>query len=103
MPLPSPVARAPSCCLWCWCWRQTLDCTFPVEEGPAGLRAALVRLCSEAEAAVLAGGYALVCLSDRGYGPGRAPVSSLLATGAVHHHLVQLKVGVCVGAGGGVM
>ena len=30
--------------------------------------------------------------SDRGFGPERAPVSSLLALGCVHHHLVHLKL-----------
>ena len=34
-------------------------------------------------------GYALVILSDRLTGPDRLPVSALLATGAVHHHLVR--------------
>ena len=58
----------------------------------SGLRKALDRLCQEAEAAVKAGQYAMICLSDRGYGPNRAPVPSLLATGAVHHHLVQLRL-----------
>lgn len=56
------------------------------------MRAALRRLSAEAQAAVESGQYGLIVLSDRGYGPTRAPVPSLLATGAVHHHLVQLKV-----------
>ncbi len=74
-------------------WRtQVLDATFPVDDGPMGLRVAIARLCSEAQAAVEAGGFALLCLTDRSYGPGRAPVPSLLAAGAVHHHLVQLKL-----------
>ncbi|KXZ50144.1 hypothetical protein GPECTOR_17g780 [Gonium pectorale] len=80
-------------------WRtKVLDSTFPVEEGPqVGMRNALTRLCAEAEAAVQSGSYALVCLSDRGYGASRAPVPSLLAAGAVHHHLVQLKLRSSVG------
>ncbi|GFR49656.1 hypothetical protein Agub_g11798 [Astrephomene gubernaculifera] len=79
-------------------WRtKVLDSTFPVSEGPMGMRAALARLCAEAEAAVQSGQYALVCLSDRKYGPDRAPVPSLLAAGAVHHHLVQLKLRSSVG------
>ncbi|GIL79137.1 hypothetical protein Vretimale_16677 [Volvox reticuliferus] len=74
-------------------WRtKVLDCTFPVEEGPLGLPAALGRLCEEAENAVKSGSYALLCLSDRAYSATRAPVPSLLAAGAVHHHLVQLKL-----------
>ena len=31
----------------------------------------------------------LVVLSDRGVGPDRVPISSLLACGAVHHHLIR--------------
>ncbi|GLI65807.1 hypothetical protein VaNZ11_009430 [Volvox africanus] len=74
-------------------WRtKVLDSTFSVEEGPMGLPAALGRLCEEAEAAVKSGSYALLCLSDRAYSAARAPVPSLLAAGAVHHHLVQLKL-----------
>lgn len=59
---------------------------------PAGLRTALSRLCDEAEEAVKSGNFALLCLSDRSYSSTRAPVSSVLAAGAVHHHLVQLKL-----------
>ncbi|KAG2492850.1 hypothetical protein HYH03_009004 [Edaphochlamys debaryana] len=79
-------------------WRtKVLDSTFPVAEGAEGMRAAITRLCAEAEAAVKSGSYALVCLSDRAYGPDRCPVPSLLAAGAVHHHLVQLKLRSSVG------
>ncbi|MDW8373950.1 MAG: glutamate synthase central domain-containing protein, partial [Planctomycetota bacterium] len=48
---------------------------------------AIADFCAEAEAAVRAG-RGLVVLSDRGIGPGRLPVHALLATGAVHHHLI---------------
>src|SRR5690606_32475325 len=61
---------------------------FPRSEGPDGLTAALDRICEEAERAIDEG-YSLVVLSDRAIGPDRAPVSSLLACGAVHHHLVK--------------
>ena len=76
---------------------QVLDCTFAISEGPDGLKEAVQRLCAEAQTAVESGGVAMICLSDRGYGLGRAPVPSLLATGAVHHHLVQLKLRSSVG------
>ena len=65
-----------------------LDATFPIEEGPPGLRAAVERLAGEAEAAV-AGGIGVVALTNGGISAERAPVPSLLATGAVHHRLVR--------------
>lgn len=64
-----------------------VDATFSSEAGEGGLAAALDAICAEAEAAVDAG-EKLVLLSDRETGPTRVPVPSLLATGAVHHHLV---------------
>ncbi|MCE9556667.1 MAG: glutamate synthase large subunit, partial [Planctomycetes bacterium] len=70
-------------------WRtQTIDITFPRTEGAAGMSAALDRICAEAEQAI-DDGYALVVLSDRAIGADRVPLSALLATGAVHHHLVR--------------
>ncbi len=70
-------------------WKsQVLDITWPKSEGTAGLEAALERICSEAEAAVDEG-FSLVVLSDRAISAERVPISSLLATGAVHHHLVK--------------
>lgn len=61
------------------------------------LQVALDRLAVEAEAAI-AEGYSFVVLSDKGQGPERVPVSTLLATGRVHHHLVDQRVrSKCVG------
>src|SRR5437588_6720431 len=65
-----------------------LDATFPVAEGPAGLRAAVERLADEAELAV-SGGIGVVAISNIEVSAERAPVPSLLATGAVHHRLVR--------------
>ncbi|MGH7608350.1 MAG: glutamate synthase large subunit [Candidatus Dormibacteria bacterium] len=70
---------------------RTLATVFPAAQGAAGLDAALERLCQESEAAVAAGVRVLI-LSDRTVGPGAAPVPSLLALGAVHHHLVRRGV-----------
>jgi len=69
---------------------RTLDATFDLSTGPDGLREALDRLCEEAVKAVAAGRRALV-LSDRLAGPGRLPVPSLLAVGAVHQHLLRTQ------------
>ncbi|MEN9706398.1 MAG: hypothetical protein RLZZ393_2277, partial [Pseudomonadota bacterium] len=54
-----------------------------------GLETALRRLCREAEAAVRDGTLVLL-LSDRYLVRGKIPVHALLATGAIHHHLVRL-------------
>ncbi len=63
---------------------------------------ALDRICTEAEAAIDEG-YSLVVLSDRAIGRDRVPLSSLLATGAVHHHLVRqakrTRIGIVVESG----
>jgi glutamate synthase domain-containing protein 2/glutamate synthase domain-containing protein 1/glutamate synthase domain-containing protein 3 len=67
---------------------QTLPALFKVADGGPGLRAALDRLCAEAATAVR-GGVDVLILSDRGVGPDLAPIPMLLATGAVHHHLVR--------------
>ncbi len=57
-------------------------------EPTEGLRAAIVRLCAQAESAVREGKLVLL-LSDRYLVKGRIPAHALLATGAVHHHLVK--------------
>jgi glutamate synthase domain-containing protein 2/glutamate synthase domain-containing protein 3 len=67
---------------------QTFSCLFKAGEGGAGLSAALERLCSAAEAAVR-DGVSVLILSDRGVTPDLAPIPMLLATGAVHHHLIR--------------
>ena len=67
----------------------TLDMTWDVAEGPEGLRPAVERLCAQAEAAVMAG-CTLLILSDRAVDAQRAPIPSLLAVSAVHHHLIKV-------------
>ena len=54
----------------------------------AGLEKALEELRRRASQAV-SDGYSIVVLSDRGIGHGRAPIPSLLAVSAVHHHLTR--------------
>jgi len=70
-------------------WRsKEIDITFPKEDGIAGVRKTLGRICSEAEQAIK-DGYSLAILSDRAVSSDRVPVSALMATGAVHHYLVK--------------
>ncbi|HEX2031667.1 MAG TPA: glutamate synthase-related protein [Actinomycetota bacterium] len=68
--------------------RTVLDATYPVDDGPEGLEGAARRLGAEAADAVRRGA-ALVVVSDRAAGAGRAPVPSVLAVGAVHHALLR--------------
>jgi len=70
-------------------WKtQTIDITYEKSEGEAGLTRALDRICTEATQAIN-NGFSLLILSDRNISAERVPVSALLATGAVHHHLVS--------------
>lgn len=70
-------------------WRtKVLDITYPKEEGTKGLEMTLDRICAEANEAIKEG-YTLLVLSDRAFSSTRVAVSSLLAVGAVHHHLVK--------------
>jgi glutamate synthase (NADPH) large chain len=75
---------------------KTLDVTYPAEKGAGGMQDALDRLCERAEAAVH-GRYNIIILSDRLVGPDRIPIPSLLATAAVHHHLIRKGLRTSVG------
>jgi glutamate synthase domain-containing protein 2/glutamate synthase domain-containing protein 1/glutamate synthase domain-containing protein 3 len=96
---------------------KTLSTLFTVDQrGAAGngsnghaqpaadsaMRDAVERLCAEASQAV-AEGYSILILSDRGVDRTHAPIPSLLATAAVHHHLIRegtrMKVGLVVESG----
>ena len=65
-----------------------VDCTFAVADGEAGLRTAIERIRREAEEGVRAGAAHLM-LSDENQDPARAPIPAILATAAVHTHLVR--------------
>ena len=75
---------------------RTLDITYPVKKGASGMREALTRLCERAESAVH-GRYNIIILSDRMVGPDRIPIPALLATAAVHHHLIRKGLRTSVG------
>jgi len=66
----------------------TLHMVYPSPEGAAGMGPALDRLCHEAEQAVL-DGYNILILSDRNTNLDHIPIPALLATSAVHHHLIR--------------
>src|ERR1700719_2673631 len=67
---------------------DTLDTTWAAVEGADGMAPALARLCYEATLAVEAGRNILI-LSDRATSAERVPIPALLATSAVHHHLIR--------------
>jgi glutamate synthase domain-containing protein 2/glutamate synthase domain-containing protein 1/glutamate synthase domain-containing protein 3 len=74
----------------------TLDITYAVEKGAAGMGKALTALCMRAETAVR-GGENIIILSDRAVSAARVPIPSLLATSAVHHHLIRCGLRTSVG------
>ncbi len=81
---------------------RTIDATWSVDKGPAGMLDALERLCATASESMEEGANILI-LNDRLLGPRRVPVPSLLAVAAVHHHLVlegtRLRAGIIVESG----
>ncbi|MCA0255285.1 MAG: glutamate synthase large subunit [Proteobacteria bacterium] len=75
---------------------KTLDFTYDAERGAEGMPEILERLCERAEAAVKSG-YNIIVLSDRQMGPDRIAIPALLATAAVHHHLIRKGLRTSVG------
>ncbi|WP_298223957.1 glutamate synthase large subunit [Acidocella sp.] len=65
-----------------------VDATFKIANGEGGLRRAIERIRREAEEGVRAG-CTHVILTDEAMSPERAPIPMILATGAVHTHLVR--------------
>ncbi|ODQ81455.1 hypothetical protein BABINDRAFT_159742 [Babjeviella inositovora NRRL Y-12698] len=67
-----------------------IDITFAKNEGLNGYMDAVDRICEEASQAIM-DNHQIIILSDRNTSRDRVPVSALLATGTVHHHLVRHK------------
>ncbi len=73
----------------------TLDITYPVSWGPAGVEAKLASLCAEAVDAIKAGNntvqgqHNILIISDRGISADRVAIPAPLALSAVHQHLVR--------------
>lgn len=65
-----------------------IDIVFKAGKQEGLLQAAIDHVCGVAEDLVRNGSNILI-LSDRNAGPYQAPIPSLLASGAVHHHLIQ--------------
>ena len=81
---------------------KTLQTYFRADGRPGSLENGLARLCRYAEDAVQ-DGFEVLILSDRAVDSEHAPIPSLLAVSAVHHHLIKLgyrgSVGLVVEAG----
>jgi len=81
---------------------KTLQTYFRADGKPGSLQAGLDRLCRYAVDAA-EDGFEVLILSDRAIDSDHAPIPSLLATSAVHHHLIRKgyrgQVGIIVEAG----
>jgi len=67
---------------------KTLQTYFNADGSPGALERGLARLCRYAEDSV-DDGFEVLILSDRAIDSGHAPIPSLLAVSAVHHHLIR--------------
>jgi glutamate synthase (NADPH/NADH) large chain len=81
---------------------KTLQCYFRADGKNGSLKKGLDRLCRYAVDAV-EDGFEVIILSDRAIDSEHAPIPSLLAVSAVHHHLIRKgyrgQVGLVVEAG----
>ena len=81
---------------------RTIPILFKAKEGKNGLEKALEQCCQAASKAI-EDGIQILILSDRNTNQEMAGIPSLLATGAVHHHLIRnatrMKVGLVVESG----
>ncbi|AET39733.1 glutamate synthase (NADH) Ecym_4713 [Eremothecium cymbalariae DBVPG len=67
-----------------------IDITFEKHQGLLGYTDSIERITQEASDAIEQGKKILL-ISDRNIGPDRIPISSLIAIGAIHHHLIRNK------------
>jgi glutamate synthase (NADPH/NADH) large chain len=81
---------------------KTLQTYFRADGKPGSLKAGLDRLCRYAVDSV-EDGFEVIILTDRAIDSDHAPIPSLIATAAVHHHLIRKgyrgQVGIIVEAG----
>ncbi|KAF7722913.1 glutamate synthase [NADH] [Apophysomyces ossiformis] len=70
---------------------KIIDITFERDTGIEGYLDCLEGICEEATKAIEEG-YRMILLSDREVSACRVAISSLVAVGGVHHHLVQNKL-----------
>ena len=76
----------------------TLDICYPVQgPGAMTMEQALTAIQDRAETVIEQRGYNILILSDRRVSAANAAIPALLATGAVHHHLIRKGLRTCVG------
>ena len=66
----------------------TIDFCYPAEQGASGMKQAIERICYDAEAAITDNNN-IIILSDRSMDADHIAIPALLATSAVHHHLIN--------------
>ncbi|HIM43284.1 MAG TPA: glutamate synthase large subunit, partial [Rhodospirillales bacterium] len=66
----------------------TLDICYPAVDGAVGMAPALEMFCDKA-AEVVHQGHNILILSDRAVNANKVAIPALLATAAVHHHLIR--------------
>jgi len=81
---------------------KTIQCYFKADGKPGSLKKGLERICDYAVDAV-EDGFKVLILQDRAIDSNHAPIPSLLANAAIHHHLIRKgmrgNVGIIVEAG----
>ncbi len=75
---------------------KTLCICYTADQGASGMENALERLCNESEQAVRED-HNILILSDRAMDIDHIAIPALLATAAVHHHLVRVGLRTSVG------
>ncbi len=75
---------------------KTLSICYTADQGASGMEKALEYLCDVAEQAVREN-YNILILSDRAMDMNHIAIPALLATAAVHHHLIQAGLRTSVG------
>jgi glutamate synthase (NADPH/NADH) large chain len=82
---------------------KVIDIVYPATNKKGELERALDKMCQEADVAIMEDGHNVILLSDRKIDKDNAPIPSLLATGAIHHHLIEnglrVRTGLIVEAG----
>ncbi|MDH5399459.1 MAG: glutamate synthase large subunit, partial [Cyclobacteriaceae bacterium] len=68
-----------------------IDAVFNADGEPGRLEEGIDQLCQKAEEAVNDGNQ-IIILSDKNISRHTAPIPSLIATGAVHHHLINKRI-----------
>ena len=73
-------------------WKsKIIDITYEYNEETTVLKDAIDKICVQAEQAAK-DGYQFLILSDRNVDSKHVPVSTVLACGAVHHHLIMTRL-----------